>query len=123
MDWLHLTLAGWSVVTMLGGAVAMKLTQRQQAGQPKIVDPQNQRPLVDLVRDAVSQGIQAAFGPKDSPAPTPAMPTPLPAPTVPVDLNAIVQQLAGVVMHAMTQLAQQPPAPALPLTVTTPPKV
>lgn len=122
MDWMHVALMGLSAVTMLGGYAAAALKQRQAQGQPKIIDPHNQRPLIDLIRDAVSQGIQTAFVPKDDPAPVPVA-VPLPAPTAPVDLNALVAELTAVVKHAMTQLAQvQPATPASTVLVPLPPK-
>ena len=87
MDWTTLIVAGVGLVV---GALAKHVV----SGKPPIIDPTNQRPLIDLVRDAVRNALKDyTSAPPVIRLPVPIVPPAFPPSPVPSDLAQLLNQL------------------------------
>lgn len=112
MDWIQFA---YLAAGLVGGALAKHIA----SGAKPVVDPTNQRPAVDSLRDMIRSEILAIWGSSSAPSTPPANPAPVVVPTnpalPPLDANAVLQQLGDLLKQALTHLAAaQTQAPATP---------
>ena len=90
------------------GAIAMHV----KSSKPPMIDPNNQRPVIDTLRDAMRSLIVDVYGPGTTPAPVPVVP-PVTLPVLPslptggITNEMVLQLVQSFLSHLQTL---QPPA-------------